>query len=103
MTTEQNNALTLVLGGTGKTGKRIAARLEQSGHRVRAVARSTTPAFDWHDARTWDNALDGATAVYINFAPDLAVPGAPDAIQAFVNRAVATGVTRIANIPDYRN
>jgi uncharacterized protein YbjT (DUF2867 family) len=34
-------------------------------------------------------------AVYINYAPDLAVPGATDAIQAFVERASRHGVKRL--------
>jgi uncharacterized protein YbjT (DUF2867 family) len=93
--TDRNDALTLVLGGTGKTGRRIVARLEQRGRRVRAVSRATTPAFDWHDQDTWTDVLDGITTAYINFAPDLAVPGAPAAIQAFVDRAVQAGVERL--------
>lgn len=93
--TDHNDALTLVLGGTGKTGRRIAARLEQRGRRVRAVSRATTPAFDWHDQDTWADVLDGITTAYINFAPDLAVPGATAAIQAFVERAVQAGVERL--------
>ena len=35
------------------------------------------------------------TAVYITYAPDLAIPGATDAIQALVNRARQKGVKRL--------
>lgn len=40
-------------------------------------------------------ALDGVTAAYISYAPDLAIPGATEAIQAFVNKAVSRGVKRL--------
>jgi uncharacterized protein YbjT (DUF2867 family) len=85
----------LVIGGTGKTGRRVAERLIDRGVETRAVSRSTSPAFDWHDEGTWGKALDGITAVYITYAPDLAVPGATDRIQSFVDRAVAAGVGRL--------
>lgn len=85
----------LVLGGTGKTGRRVTARLRDRGVAVRVGSRSATPAFDWEDAATWDAALDGVDAVYVCFVPDLAVPGAVDVIGAFVARAEAAGVTRL--------
>ena len=43
-----------------------------------------TPPFDWQDRRTWSSAVDGVRAVYISFQPDLAVPGAPETVGAFV-------------------
>ncbi|MBD8524604.1 SDR family oxidoreductase [Pseudomarimonas arenosa] len=85
----------LVIGGTGKTGRRVAERLINRGVETRVVSRSTSPAFDWHDEGTWGAALDGISAVYITFAPDLAVPGATDRIQAFVDTAAAAGVDRL--------
>lgn len=85
----------LVLGGTGKTGRRVAARLRDRGVRVRIGSRSATPAFDWEDATTWDAALDGVDAAYVCFVPDLAVPGAPDVVSAFLTRAEAAGVRRL--------
>jgi uncharacterized protein YbjT (DUF2867 family) len=85
----------LVIGGTGKTGRRVAERLITSGVETRVVSRSTSPAFDWHDESTWNDALNGMTAVYITFAPDLAVPGATERIQQFVDAAVAAGVERL--------
>lgn len=85
----------LVLGGTGKTGRRITARLRDRGVAVRVGSRSATPAFDWEDATTWDAALAGVDAVYVCFVPDLAVPGAVDVIGAFVARAEAAGVSRL--------
>ena len=88
-------ATTLVLGGTGKTGRRVAERLERGGHAIRVGSRSNAPAFDWEDRATWAGALDGADAVYISYYPDLAVPGAADAVGEFTERAVAAGVRRL--------
>ncbi|MGH8387626.1 MAG: NAD(P)H-binding protein [Pseudomonas sp.] len=85
----------LILGATGKTGRRIAERLTQSGHTVRLGSRSANPSFDWEDRSTWDGALDGVHAVYISFQPDLAVPGALEIIQAFTERAVQSGVSKL--------
>lgn len=91
----KKKALTLVLGGTGKTGRRVAERLKASGHEVRVGSRSAVPTFDWDNEKSWDAALKGVTAVYITYAPDLAMPGAPDAIQAFVDLAKRRGVKRL--------
>ncbi|MFK7887460.1 MAG: hypothetical protein AB8G16_11420 [Gammaproteobacteria bacterium] len=41
--------LTLVLGGTGKTGRRIAERLEERGVNIRIASRSAELRFDWND------------------------------------------------------
>jgi len=87
--------LTLVTGGTGKTGRRIVQRLQAAGHPVRVGSRSATPAFDWHDPDTWPAALAGVSAVYIAYYPDVAIPGAVDTVRAFVAQAVASGVQRL--------
>ena len=87
--------LTLVLGGTGKTGRRVAERLKAKGHDVRIGSRAAVPSFDWDNEKSWDAALKGVTAVYITYAPDLAMPGAVDAIQAFVDLAKRRGVKRL--------
>ncbi|MGD2054726.1 MAG: NmrA family NAD(P)-binding protein [Gammaproteobacteria bacterium] len=85
----------LVLGGTGKTGRRIAASLEAMDLPVRIGSRSATPPFDWNNEAGWDACLKGVESVYINFAPDLAIPGATDAIQAFTDRARRHGVKHL--------
>ncbi len=87
--------ITLVLGGTGKTGRRVAERLKARGIPIRIASRSGTPAFDWNDQSTWEVALDGVTAAYITYAPDLAIPGAKEAIHGFVEKAVKQGVQRL--------
>ncbi|MEV0386212.1 NmrA family transcriptional regulator [Nonomuraea sp. NPDC050643] len=85
----------LVLGGTGKTGRRIADRLTALGLPVRIGSRSATPAFDWQDRSTWRGALDGVTAAYVSYYPDLAFPGAYNDVKAFTELAVRSGVRRL--------
>jgi uncharacterized protein YbjT (DUF2867 family) len=85
----------LVLGATAKTGRRVAEKLISAGHDVRAVSRSTTPAFDWTDPTTWDDPLRDRDAVYVTFQPDLAVPGSDDIIASFAKRALMHGAKRI--------
>lgn len=92
---EQTTGLTLVTGGTGKTGRRVAAALKALGVPVRIGSRSAVPAFDWAQDAGWDACLEGVEAVYISYAPDLAVPGATDTMQAFVDRAKRHGVQRL--------
>lgn len=94
-TAQQQDGLTLILGGTGKSGRRIAQMLEAKGVPTRIGSRSASPAFDWANEAGWDDSLKGVTAAYINYAPDLAMPGATDAIQAFVDRAKRHGVQRL--------
>ncbi len=85
----------LVTGGTGKTGRRIVEKLRKIGKPTRVGSRSSTPAFDWNNDSNWDACLENVEAVYISYAPDLAMPGATDTIKAFVDRAVAGGVKRL--------
>lgn len=84
----------LILGGKGKTGRRVAERLGHRGRSVRIASRSTAPRFDWNDPETWDGVLDGVGAVYITYQPDLAVPGAVEAVARFTELALAKGVRR---------
>ena len=94
MTDHTYEQTTLVLGGTGKTGRRIVERLEARGRRVRVGTPSATPPFDWTDKATWPAALDGMGSVYVTYYPDLAIPGAAEAVAAFATLAVARGVPR---------
>lgn len=91
----RNDRPVLVIGATGKTGRRVAALLAERGVPVRMGSRSATPAFDWDHEHGWDACLEGVRAAYITYAPDLAVPGAADAIAAFVTRAHRQGVERL--------
>ncbi|QSP93911.1 NAD(P)H-binding protein [Marinobacter salinisoli] len=93
--TNQTRQSILVVGGTGKTGKRVAEQLKASGHQVRVGSRSAIPSFDWGNEKSWAPCLNGVTSVYITYSPDLAMPGATDAIQAFVGLAKRHGVNRL--------
>jgi uncharacterized protein YbjT (DUF2867 family) len=84
----------LVVGGTGKTGRRVAERLRARDVPVRVGSRSGDTRFDWTDQATWQPALRGASAVYITYYPDLAAPGAAAAIEKFTEVALDSGVHR---------
>lgn len=89
------NGMTLVLGASGKTGRRIVKRLQARHIPVRVGSRTVEPFFNWEDTSTWAGALEGATAAYISFFPDIAVPGAPEAIAAFTVQALDQGTRRL--------
>ncbi|MFI5622772.1 NmrA family transcriptional regulator [Nocardioides sp. NPDC051685] len=86
---------TLITGATGKTGLRVAHRLQALDRDVRAVTRHSTPRFDWHDQTTWSEAVDGCASAYLTFQPDLGLPGADEIIGAFAAQAVAAGCSRL--------
>lgn len=85
----------LVVGGTGKTGRRVADRLRERGMPVRITSRRGAPPFDWADRGTWAKALTGVEAVYLTYYPDLVVPRAAGDIRAFTELAVAFGVRHL--------
>src|SRR3712207_979639 len=87
--------MTLVLGGTGKTGRRVVERLTARGLPTRVGSRSGEPPFDWEDRVTWAPALRNVESVYVTYYPDLAIPGAVDAIRSFVKLAVERGIRRL--------
>ncbi len=94
-TQKNDEGLTLVLGGSGKTGRRIVQRLKSRGVPTRVASRSSTPSFDWNKPEGWDAVLDGVTSAYISYSPDLAIPGATKSIQQFIDKAVEHGVSRL--------
>lgn len=77
----------LVIGGNGKTGRKVVKRLQSRGQNVRIGSRSQYPAFDWKDYATFSPALKGIDKAYIVYSPDLAVPGAKEAIAALTEVA----------------
>jgi uncharacterized protein YbjT (DUF2867 family) len=91
----QEKKMTLVLGGTGKTGRRVAQRLEARGMPTRVGSRSAEPPFDWQKPETWASALEGVSAAYVSYYPDVAIPGAPEAVRAFAELAARNGVRRL--------
>lgn len=90
-----NQETILILGATGKTGRRITQRLKTAGHPVRLGSREANPPFDWENRATWEAALDGIHSVYIAYQPDLAVPGALETVQAFTDLAVKLGARKL--------
>ncbi|MBT3238389.1 MAG: NAD(P)H-binding protein [Rhodospirillaceae bacterium] len=89
------NTPVLVLGGKGKTGRRVVERLKNRGREAIVASRSTNPGFDWNDRETWAENLQGIGAVYITYQPDLAVSGAVDNIRHFTEMALQAGVRRL--------
>lgn len=85
----------LVIGGTGKTGRRVVERLKTRDIPVKIGSRAGEPPFDWENPETWAGAIDGMDAVYITFQPDLAVPGARRAIEGFTSQAVKGGIQKM--------
>ncbi|WP_431134686.1 NmrA family NAD(P)-binding protein [Psychroserpens mesophilus] len=85
----------LVIGGTGKTGRKVASKLESLGHNVRIGSRSASLAFDWYLPETWTKTLQGMNKVYITFQPDLAVPGALEAIEELTRLAKKSKVKKL--------
>jgi uncharacterized protein YbjT (DUF2867 family) len=93
--TTRDERPTLVLGGRGKTGRRVVQRLTARGRPVRVGSRSGQPPFDWEDHSTWAPALHGVGAAYISYYPDLSVPGATKAVRGFADLALEQGVERL--------
>lgn len=85
----------LVIGGTGKTGRKVVQKLQALGQKVRVGSRQGKPAFNWQDPDTWPAALEGIEKMYVTFQPDLAVPGALDAIEALSKQARRSGVRKM--------
>jgi uncharacterized protein YbjT (DUF2867 family) len=81
----------LILGGTGKVGRRLSARLTELGHTARIASRSPVGTrFDWHDPDTYDAALQDVDAVFI-VGPGSASDWTPQ-LNEFLSRAAAVGV-----------
>jgi uncharacterized protein YbjT (DUF2867 family) len=85
----------LVIGATGKTGSRVASKLEAKGVAVRRGARRSETPFDWEDPSTWAPVLTGVSKAYVTYFPDLAFPGAVEKLEAFTKVALDTGLEHI--------
>lgn len=92
----------VVLGGNGKTGRRIVERLAALGHEARIGSPGATPPFVWEDAQTWPAVLEGAERVSIAH-PDVTQPAAASQIHAFSKLAVAKGARRIVLLSGREN
>lgn len=89
------HAATLVIGASGKTGRRVAQRLTDAGHEVRLGSRSAATPFDWNNPSGWAAVLQGVKAVYIAYYPDLAVAEAPGHITELMQASKAAGVEKV--------
>ncbi len=89
-----NERPTLVVGGTGKTGRRVVQRLAARGLPVRVGSRSGQPPFEWGDESTWLPVLQGVRAAYIPY-PDLVIPEPTKATRAFAELAIEQGVNQL--------
>ncbi len=85
----------LVIGATGKTGSRVATKLEAKGLTVRRGARHSDTPFDWEIPATWAPVLTGVCKAYVTYFPDLAFPGAIEKLDAFAKLALETGLQHI--------
>ncbi|MBW1295019.1 SDR family oxidoreductase [Aquimarina litoralis] len=85
----------LVIGATGKTGSRVVEQLRKKGIEPRIGSRKASPSFDWDDKETWVKALNGIERMYVTYYPDLAVPGAKEAIQSLTYLAKEMGVKKM--------
>jgi ergot alkaloid biosynthesis protein len=85
----------LVTGGTGKTGRRVAARLRANGHEPVIASRGggNGVRFDWSEPATYAHAADRIDAAYL-----VAPSGEFDLIAAmrpFVDTLIDAGVGRL--------
>jgi len=85
----------LIIGGAGKTGARVNTLLRGRGLTTRPVSRSTEIPFDWNQPGTWPSALEGISAAYITYQPDLAVEGAAEAVAALAGLAREKNLERL--------
>jgi uncharacterized protein YbjT (DUF2867 family) len=82
----------LILGGKGKTGRRVVAQLEAAGVPVRPASRSSERRFDWYDESTWPGIVAGVHTAYL--APPVGPTGLAQACR-FVKQAADEGLRRV--------
>jgi uncharacterized protein YbjT (DUF2867 family) len=85
----------LIVGGAGKTGGRVEARLRQRGLATRLASRSTPIPFDWAAPAGWAVALEDAAKAYVTYHPDVSLPSAADDIAALSRLAGKAGLQHI--------
>lgn len=92
----------LLIGATGKVGRRVAARLDRLGVPVRPAGRTSAIPFDWTDDATWPAVLDGMRTAFV--VPYDAAP----VTRPFVDAAIESGLERLVllsgrgvDVPDY--
>ena len=85
----------LVIGATGKVGRRVVAGLQSIGEDVRIGSRHAALPFDWQDRSNWAEHFVGIDTAYVAYYPDLAAPQGVDDIAALASVAKAAGVRRM--------
>lgn len=90
-----HNQPILVIGATGKTGSRVASKLETLGHAVRRGSRNADIPFDWEAPATWAPALAGIKSAYVTYFPDLAFPGAVEKLDALCQVAKEANLEKL--------
>jgi uncharacterized protein YbjT (DUF2867 family) len=94
------NRYVLVLGGTGKTGSRVASKLSEHGVSVRTAARGGADVhFDWNNPATFEGALQGVTGVYL-VSPVMRVDFA-GVVSDFLDKAEQAGVQNVTYLSAY--
>jgi uncharacterized protein YbjT (DUF2867 family) len=82
----------LIVGGTGKTGGRVASQLAGE-HQVRAASRHGSVRFDWADPSSFGPALAAADGVFLT-VPGQAPEGAAR-VGEFLHLAARSGTKRV--------
>ena len=85
----------LIIGNTGKTGSRVQSILDNHGYLTRGASRSSEHCFNWNDATTWPEVMQGVVTAYVTYQPDLAVPQAEETLRNFVAQAKMSGLEHI--------
>ncbi len=90
----------LILGGSGRTGSRVAQHLADHGARARTASRHTSDVlFDWDDSSTYPAALEAVDRVYL-VTPVMRVRYA-EQVAAFLDQAEAIGVRHVTLLSTY--
>src|ERR1700750_1545886 len=95
MTDMTKQTTTLVLGGTGKTGRRVARGLAALGHSVRVGSRSGRPPFDWQEWATRAPAVRCGGSPSLSSPPDRPPPAPAEPAGASARLAVSSGASRL--------
>lgn len=90
-----SNTPILVIGASGKVGRRVVANLAAMNRATRPAGRHTPLSFDWQDRSNWAGHFAGVETAFVAYYPDLASPQGADDIAALVEVAKAAGLRRM--------
>jgi uncharacterized protein YbjT (DUF2867 family) len=89
------NTPILIIGASGKVGRRVVANLAAMNRATRPASRRTALPFDWQDRSNWAEHFAGVETAFVSYYPDLASPQGADDIAALVEIAKAAGLRRM--------